>query len=588
MEVRHPEIMLLLPTMTGIAVGNETAKRPPETADPKTLPRLIYPAAALLSGAVFCALKTAFDWNMVFLYGQERHPLLLSNALTAVALLPGVILAGSSFVHSRLRFLSISVLCAAALAALLNWPSGIWTIPAAGISYLSAAAAVAIYIISVSGPGSAGLFFLGICAAALTMLSPASTLLDQLPLAWIYILTPATFFLISAYEPAPTPGSQSPSGIRAFGDAAILSAWFAVSQYMTSIADGQVSSLQFSAILTAGLAIAFIPELKRGLSRAFVAACTAAAMILLFSSRDPSPALFALIAFQSGNRLRWGGAGPASAVLGAMAGAVAAWLAISKLAPTIAAAPVTAYAAYLPFMWAWVLISWRYKTRVRRSTAFGNYSVRESHFGERFFFHGPINHGGEKYYGGGVPAAYSRPGSPAFTLFRKRPFKKVAMLGLGSGSLCYYARPGETWAIYELDPEVIRLAGEEFSFLKQCKAETRIIAGDALKNLNEAPDGEYDLLFSDIYSGKKIPPEYLTERAFDLYLRKTAHDGVIAIHAPGNKAVVLKALRNFAAKNGMWVLQKRTAPWREVQSSIIAAGRSGDRSKDLETSGWTS
>lgn len=580
--------MLLLTTMTGIAVGNETAKRPPETADTKTLPRLTSQAMVLLSGAVCCVLKTAFDLDIGSLYGQEEYPLLISTALSAIALLPGALLAGSSGVPSRLRFLSISALCAAALAALLNWPSGIWTIPAAGISYLSAAAAVAIYIISVSGPGSTGLFFLGACAAALAILSPASTLLDQLPLAWLYILTPATFFLISAYQPAPTLNSPSPSGIRPFGDAAILSAWFSVSMYMTAIADGQASSLQFSAILTAGLVMALIPELKRKLSRVFAAACTAAAIILLFLNRDPSPALFGLIAFQSGNRLRWEGAGPVSAALGTMAGTVAAWLAISKLAPIIAAAPGRAYAVYLPFMWAWVLISWRYNTTVRRSTAFGNYSVRENHFGERFFFHGHINHGGEKYYGGGVPAAYSRPGSPAFTLFRKRSFKKVAMLGLGSGSLCYYAKPGETWAIYELDPEVIRLAGEEFSFLKQCKAEIRIIAGDALKNLNEAPNGEYDLLFSDIYSGNKIPPEYLTERAFDLYLRKTSHDGVIAIHAPGNKGVVRKALRDFAARNGLWVLQKRTAPWREVQSSIIAVGRSGDRSKDLKTSDWTS
>lgn len=588
MEVAHPEIMLSLTTMTGITAGNESTKSPPKTADPKELPRLISTAAALLSGMVFCALKTSFDWNMVSLYGQEEHPLLLSNALTAVAFLPGVILASSSFAHSRLRFLFISALCAAALASLLDWPSGTWTITAAGISYLSATAAAAIYITSVSGPGSAGLFFLGACAAALTMLSPASTLLDQLPLAWLYILTPATFFLISAYEPAPTPSRPSPSGIRTFAGAAILSAWFAVSQYMTSIANGQASSLPFYVILTAGLAIAFIPELKRRLSRAFAAACTAVAIILLFSNRDPSPALFGLIAFQSGNRLLWEGAGPVSAALGAMAGAVAAWLTIPEIAPAIVTAPVTAYAVYLPFMWAWVLMSWRYNITTRSSTTFGHYSVRESHFGERFFFHGDINHGGEKYYGEGVPNAYSRPGSPAFTLFRERPFKKVAMLGLGSGSLCYYARPGETWAIYELDPEVIRLAWEEFSFLKQCKAETRIIAGDALKNLNEAPDGEYDLLFSDIYSGKRIPSEYLTDRAFDLYFKKTAHDGVIAIHASGNEAVVLKALRNLAVKNGLWILQKKTAPWREMRSSIIAAGRSWDISKDLKTAGWTS
>ena len=46
----------------------------------------------------------------------------------------------------------------------------------------------------------------------------------------------------------------------------------------------------------------------------------------------------------------------------------------------------------------------------------------------------------------------------------------VAVVGLGAGSLACYARPGENWTFFEIDPEVVRLARDPnvFRYLSGC------------------------------------------------------------------------------------------------------------------------
>ena len=39
-----------------------------------------------------------------------------------------------------------------------------------------------------------------------------------------------------------------------------------------------------------------------------------------------------------------------------------------------------------------------------------------------------------------------------------RPAARVAIVGLGAGTLASYARPGQSWTFYEIDPVVERIA----------------------------------------------------------------------------------------------------------------------------------
>lgn len=111
--------------------------------------------------------------------------------------------------------------------------------------------------------------------------------------------------------------------------------------------------------------------------------------------------------------------------------------------------------------------------------------------------------------------------------------KQIACIGLGAGSLAYYARRGDHWTFYEIDPAVKRIAEdpEYFSFLHECRAgEPEVVLGDARLKLQDAPDRAYDLIVLDAFSSDSIPMHLLTREAFRLYERKLREHGVIAMH----------------------------------------------------------
>ena len=74
-----------------------------------------------------------------------------------------------------------------------------------------------------------------------------------------------------------------------------------------------------------------------------------------------------------------------------------------------------------------------------------------------------------------------RPGRQVFEAFDQKPNKdRVAVIGLGTGTLACYAQPGQHWVFYEIDPIVARIAHDPlyFTFLDDCAAEVDVILGD--------------------------------------------------------------------------------------------------------------
>src|SRR5258708_37099966 len=61
------------------------------------------------------------------------------------------------------------------------------------------------------------------------------------------------------------------------------------------------------------------------------------------------------------------------------------------------------------------------------------------------------------------------------------PEARVAIVGLGAGTLACYAKPGQSWTFYEIDPAVVRIAPDpsRFTFLSRCKPDAKIEIGDA-------------------------------------------------------------------------------------------------------------
>ena len=112
---------------------------------------------------------------------------------------------------------------------------------------------------------------------------------------------------------------------------------------------------------------------------------------------------------------------------------------------------------------------------------------------------------------------------------------RVAVAGMGIGTLAAYGRPGDTYRFYEINPQVAALARDEslFTFIKDSSAQVEIVVDDARRALEaERRHGEepWDVLIIDVYSGDAIPPHMSTREAFQLYLDRLKPDGILSLH----------------------------------------------------------
>lgn len=124
---------------------------------------------------------------------------------------------------------------------------------------------------------------------------------------------------------------------------------------------------------------------------------------------------------------------------------------------------------------------------------------------------------------------------------------RLALIGLGTGSTACLMRPDDQLTIYEIDPEVVRLAarpGEEFTFVQQCQPNANVVIGDARLQIANAPDGAYDVIVVDAFSSDAIPAHLLTREAIALYLSKVSENGIVILHLSNrNLALVSEAAR---------------------------------------------
>jgi hypothetical protein len=107
--------------------------------------------------------------------------------------------------------------------------------------------------------------------------------------------------------------------------------------------------------------------------------------------------------------------------------------------------------------------------------------------------------------------------------------RRIGMVGMGVGTLATYAKPGDYMRIYEIHPEVRRLAETRFTYLSDSPAEVEIVMGDARLSMERDPPQAFDLLILDAFAGDAIPLHLLTREAFEIYDRHLASGGVLAL-----------------------------------------------------------
>ena len=105
----------------------------------------------------------------------------------------------------------------------------------------------------------------------------------------------------------------------------------------------------------------------------------------------------------------------------------------------------------------------------------------------------------------------------------ENPKRRVAVIGLGAGTLAAWGRAGDTFRFYEINPDVDAFAHTWFSFLQDSKARTEIVLGDARMQLERElaaaiPDN-IDLIAVDAFTSDAIPLHLLTAECADIYRR---------------------------------------------------------------------
>ena len=202
-----------------------------------------------------------------------------------------------------------------------------------------------------------------------------------------------------------------------------------------------------------------------------------------------------------------------------------------------------------------------------------------------------------------IATTYYSPDSGVGLVLRERPGnrpRRVGLVGLGTGTLATYARPGDKFQFYEINPTVERLARQHFDYLEDCEGTVEVIHGDARLTLDRQSPQQFDVLVLDAFSGDAIPVHLLTVEAFEIYLRHLATGGIIAVHisnrhfdlepvvdAIADRAHLAKAVihadgTSTGAFSSLWVLVSPEAQALEVPR-ISGAARAPDARRVL----WT-
>jgi len=183
---------------------------------------------------------------------------------------------------------------------------------------------------------------------------------------------------------------------------------------------------------------------------------------------------------------------------------------------------------------------------------YGTLRVRDVGSGEegvRRLMHGVIMHG-EQYRTPSMrdepTTYYGRTSGVARAILESPPApRRIAVIGLGTGTLAAYGRPGDVYRFYEINPDVVDVARSHFTFLSDSRAKVETVLGDARLTMEREAPQNYDVIAIDAFSSDSIPVHLVTREAMAVYLKHLKPDGVLAFHVTNRflrLAPVVKAI----------------------------------------------
>jgi hypothetical protein len=230
-------------------------------------------------------------------------------------------------------------------------------------------------------------------------------------------------------------------------------------------------------------------------------------------------------------------------------------------------------------------------------TANGQYHV---------LMHGTTIHGAEKFRNDdGSPVTgrpepityYHKDGGIGQAIAAVRERKgaplRVAVIGLGSGTLTCASEPGEDWKFFEIDQSMVDTARDPkyFTYIQNCEPNLKPVIGDARLTFAREPDGIYDLIIVDAYSSDAIPIHLATEEAMAIYKKKLAPQGAVVMHVSNRHLELSSVVVGIADANDMksWVYDEDSGRDNEYifsTSVVVSAREEADVGKLASSDVW--
>jgi SAM-dependent methyltransferase len=179
----------------------------------------------------------------------------------------------------------------------------------------------------------------------------------------------------------------------------------------------------------------------------------------------------------------------------------------------------------------------------------------------RTLYNGVIEHGQQVYREDLVAAPTTYYGTSsgvglALNLCCLNRPRRVGVIGLGTGTIAAYGRPGDTFRFYDINPAVENVARHSFTYLQDSRAQVDVVIGDARVSLASEPPQNYDVLAVDAFSGDAIPVHLITTEALEVYKRHLTPNGVVAFHVSNrhlNLAPVVQQLADHAKMSAVLI-----------------------------------
>ena len=174
----------------------------------------------------------------------------------------------------------------------------------------------------------------------------------------------------------------------------------------------------------------------------------------------------------------------------------------------------------------------------------------------RMLLNGTIQHGTQLFASGKakIPTTYYAPDSGiglALLYCCEGRKRNVGVIGLGAGTLAAYGTSGDRIRFYEINPLVLPIAQNLFTYLRDSAAQITFADGDARTSLAHEPAQNFDVLVVDAFSGDAIPLHLLTTEAIALYRRHLAPGGILAFHVSNQYLDLAPEIAQLASSANM-------------------------------------